>query len=96
MHQILASLAKEEPSLTCLAIDPGTVDTVAFHSALQSVRKSMPPAYVKWFENVQAGKDFLKPEEPAEAFVKLVLGAPKAKSGSFVTWNDNWINEISL
>jgi hypothetical protein len=87
MHQVISSLAKEEPSITAMAVDPGTMDTVAFHRAWNACKETMPPAYVKVFEAVQKSKHFLNPDQSAAGFVDLVLNAPKSMSGHFISWN---------
>lgn len=93
MQQVLASLAKEEPSVTCLSVDPGIVQTAAFREAFESCKKHSPPEQVKWLESVRSNKKILlEPEIPAESFVKLVLSCPKAKSGTLVVWNEPWID----
>lgn len=96
MHQIIGSLAMEEPSIGAWAIEPGVMNTEAFHSALKDINKSMPAKYTQWFDSVQKSKNFLKPEEPAESFVKLVLSDAKTKSGTAVSWSDQWIKDIKL
>ena len=95
MHQVLASLAKEEPSVTFLSVDPGIVRTEAFREAFESCKKHAPPEQVQWLQSVQSNKKILlEPEVPAESFVKLVLSCPKAKSGTLVNWNEPWISQL--
>jgi len=94
MQQVLASLAKEEPAITSLAIEPGVMRTEAFDRALKAVKTNMPAGYVKWFEQIQQGPNFLDPALPAESFVKLVLNAPSSKSGTFCSWNELWVKEL--
>lgn len=95
MNQILASLAKEEPKIVGLAVEPGVMNTEAFAAAFKELQKSMPPEYVKWFESVQKSPNFLNPEIPAEAFAKLILNAPKSKAGTFCSWNEPWIKDLA-
>ncbi len=94
MHQFFTSLAKEEPKITCFSVEPGIVDTEAFHKAYDQVKANSPAAQVKWFESIQNSKALLKPDQPAEAFVKLVLGVPKSVSGQIISWNEDWIRTL--
>lgn len=90
MHHLLASLAKEEPKITCMVVEPGIMDTETLHRVLGRVREEMPPGQAKWFESVKA----LDPSQPADAFVKLILSAPSSKSGTFCSWNEPWIAQL--
>lgn len=94
MHQIIASLALEEPDIGAWAIEPGVMDTDAFYAALTDINKSMPAKYTQFFSSVQKSKNFLKPEDPAESFVKLVLTEAKPKSGTAISWNEPWIKDL--
>lgn len=91
MHHLLASLAKEEAKVTCMAVEPGVMQTETLKRVLGRVKQEMPAGHAKWFESVKA----LDPSEPAEAFVNLILAAPSSRSGTFSAWNEPWIAQLS-
>lgn len=92
MHQVLASLAKEEPSITAMAIEPGVMNTDAYKTAMSGITKEMPKEYLKWFEGLERSGKLLDPKGPAETIAKLLVAPPKAKSGCSYSWNEPWIN----
>lgn len=95
LNSMIEVLAKEEANsgiISVMAMEPGVVDTKLFREAAEVSTESLDPDYVSWIKNVQ----LLKPEEPASSMVKLVLKAPKEKSGKYISWNEPWIKDLSL
>lgn len=93
LNSIIEILAKEEANsgiASIVAMEPGIVDTEMFREAAGMPTETLDPDYVSWIKNVQ----LLKPEEPAESMAKLILKAPKEKSGKYISWNEPWIKEL--
>ena len=94
MSQILASLAKEEPRITCLSVDPGAVDTNAFQKGYADSVERLKPEHVKWLTAIMVGKRFSPVDAVGEAYAQLVLHAPRSKSGTTCAWNEPWIKDM--
>lgn len=94
MGQILASLAKEEPRVTCLSVDPGVVNTAAFQKGYADSVERLKPEHVKWLTAIMAGKRFSPVDAVGEAYAQLALYAPRSKSGTMCTWNEPWIKDL--
>ncbi|KAL8729577.1 MAG: hypothetical protein Q9166_004657 [cf. Caloplaca sp. 2 TL-2023] len=84
MNHLNLTLAAEEPSLTCLSIRPGVVDTQMqidirdVHSALMDEKD------VTKFQTLHRQGQLVKPEQPGHVIAKLAVGARKELSGQFL------------
>lgn len=94
MNMTMALLAKEEPTITYLAVHPGMVETEAFARMLKDGKEHMQTAQHSLLMNVAQSKKLLDPKEPGEALAKLVISAPREQSGRFVNWNDPWVKQL--
>lgn len=90
VNSIAMILAKEEPEVVVLAVEPGVVDTEMFHSIQDADPKALGPGY----KEQHAKMALLKPEQPGTALAKLALAAPKEKSGAVCKWDDAWVQGL--
>jgi len=87
MNHLTLTLSVEEPDITAVAIRPGVVDT----DMQADVRRNhlvMDETDVKKFKGLHEEGKLLRPEQPGNIIARLVVGADKGLSGSFLTWND--------
>lgn len=95
MNMYIGVLAQEEPSVTFLAVAPGIVQTEMSESFFERGRPYMAAAQVAYIEGLRKEGKMLQPESVADAYAKLALSAPRARSGQFVTWNDRWVADLA-
>ncbi|KAL9037321.1 MAG: hypothetical protein Q9180_003786 [Flavoplaca navasiana] len=86
MNHLNLTLAAEEPSLTCLSIRPGVVDT-QMQSDIRNVHSSlMDEKDVAKFQTLHQEGQLLKPEQPGYVIARLALDASRQLSGRFLDW----------
>ncbi|KAL8707667.1 MAG: hypothetical protein Q9220_007329 [cf. Caloplaca sp. 1 TL-2023] len=84
MNHLNLTLAAEEPSLTCLSIRPGVVDT-QMQMDVRDVHSSlMDEKDVMKFRTLHEEGKLVKPEQSGHVIAKLAIGAPKKLSGRFL------------
>ncbi|OJJ79823.1 SDR family oxidoreductase [Aspergillus glaucus CBS 516.65] len=88
MNHLALSLGDEEPDVTTVAIRPGMVDTEMQRELREDHATSLVPHIHSKFMGVHKEGKLLKPEQPGHVMAKLVLDAPSALSGKFLSWND--------
>ena len=86
MNHLNLTLAAEEPSLTCLSIRPGVVDT-QMQSDIRNVHSSlMDEKDVARFQTLHQEGQLLKPEQPGHVIARLALNASRQLSGRFLEY----------
>ncbi|KAL8889795.1 MAG: hypothetical protein Q9215_002983 [Flavoplaca cf. flavocitrina] len=86
MNHLNLTLAAEEPSLTCLSIRPGVVDT-QMQSDIRNVHSSlMDEKDVAKFQTLHQEGQLLKPEQPGHVIARLALNASRQLSGRFLEY----------
>ena len=90
-NHLAKTLAKEELSITTLAIRPGMVDTQMQTNIRERYLHNMDKDdQVKFTDAYKEGK-LLRPEQPGHVMAKLAVDvnlAKKGLSGSFLSWSD--------
>ncbi|KAB8338982.1 hypothetical protein FH972_021921 [Carpinus fangiana] len=88
LNHLALTLANEEADITTVSIRPGMVDT-QMQVTLRDVHHSvMNKDDVAKFSEAKTSGKLLKPNQPGNVIARLVIGAPKALSGSFLSWDD--------
>jgi NAD(P)-dependent dehydrogenase (short-subunit alcohol dehydrogenase family) len=90
MNSIISVLAKEEPDIVALSIAPGIVETDMMHSFRDLAKPFMNSAQINQMLSMPAAR----PQNIAEYYAKLVLAAPKGKSGVFANISESWIKQL--
>lgn len=88
MNHLALTLGAEEPDLTTVSIRPGMVDTEMQRELREDHITNLEPDVYGKFSTVYKEGKLLKPEQPGHVIAKLVLDAPHALSGRFLSWND--------
>lgn len=94
-NMFIKILAKEEPMITLLAVHPGIVATEAMKKAIEGGKDAMHKAQYEILERMMNEGKVVPVEQCAKSIGKLILNAPKSKSGEFVQWNEEWIGKLS-
>lgn len=84
MNHLNLTLAAEEPSLTCVSIRPGAVDTQMQMDIRDKHSELMDEKDVSKFHSLHQQGKLVKPEQPGHVIAKLAVGAPKDLSGQFL------------
>ncbi|KAL9031303.1 MAG: hypothetical protein Q9196_000659 [Gyalolechia fulgens] len=84
MNHLNLTLAAEEPSVTCVAIRPGVVDTQMQLDIREMHSELMDEKDVLKFHNLHQQGKLIKPERPGHVIAKLAICAPKELSGKFL------------
>lgn len=92
--QFCACLAIEEPSVCCVSVRPGVVDTDMQAVIREQGKESMPEHEYEKFVKLKQESKLVDPQMPAEAIAALALFAPKSMSGQFVSYDDSVIKQL--
>lgn len=90
IQTLFKCLSMEEPSITCVCVRPGIVDTQMVHEAHAKAAEVMGDQGKQWLDNLRNSNGLLSAEVPGEAISKLVLEAPSKLSGKCISFNDKW------
>ncbi|KAJ5916053.1 short-chain dehydrogenase [Penicillium tannophilum] len=88
MNHLAMSLGEEEPDVTSVSIQPGLVDTEMQREIREDLATTLDPQFHAIFTTVHKEGELLKPEQPGHVIAKLVIDAPNALTGKFLSWND--------
>jgi NAD(P)-dependent dehydrogenase (short-subunit alcohol dehydrogenase family) len=88
LNQFNRVLAKEEPSITAVAVRPGVVDTAMQDVIRRDGATGMPREDHGRFVKMHKQGDLLPPEKPGRAIALLALHAPPDWNGRFLSWDD--------
>jgi len=89
-------LAKEEPEITVISFDPGTVDT-AMHSFIRAEgQPAMLPADYAMFVGLHEQGHLRPPEDPGRALAHVALRAPREWSGAVMAWDDPRVQSLMV
>ena len=94
LNMLTRVLAKEEPSLTVLAVKPGVVDTEMQATVRSAGKKSMPEESHAYFVNLFEKGKLLPPDAPGRVLAGLALKAPHEWSGECLLWNDEKVKTL--
>lgn len=94
-NMFIKILAKEEPGITALAVHPGIVATDTMKRTIENGKSSMNKAQYEILEKMMEQGKMTPIEKCSEAIGKLILNAPRSKSGEFVQWDEEWIKELA-
>jgi NAD(P)-dependent dehydrogenase (short-subunit alcohol dehydrogenase family) len=86
INHLVTTLEVEEPDITSVAIRPGTVDTEMQREIREKHNLVMDPQDATKFANLKKDGKLLQPEQPGNVIARLVLDAPKALSGRFMSY----------
>ncbi|KAL8672337.1 MAG: hypothetical protein Q9168_003190 [Polycauliona sp. 1 TL-2023] len=84
MNHLNLTLAAEEPSLTCLSIRPGVVDTQMQNDVRNIHSALMDEKDVAKFQTLHRQGQLVKPEQPGHVIAKLAVSASKQLRGQFL------------
>jgi NAD(P)-dependent dehydrogenase (short-subunit alcohol dehydrogenase family) len=87
--------AAEEPDLVVVALRPGVVDTAMQEALREAGPESMPPEQAETYRRLQQEGALVPPRLPARSAAWLALGAPKALSGRFLSYDDPEVAEAA-
>ncbi|EAS29716.1 short chain dehydrogenase/reductase [Coccidioides immitis RS] len=93
MNHFNATLAKEEPEVTCIAIRPGMVDTQMQEELRSEHIDVLGPNDGQRFITAHKEGKLLPPEKPGHVIAKLAVSAPRELSGQFLTWNSEELKD---
>jgi len=85
MNHLALTLGDEEQDVTSVSIRPGMVDTEMQRELREDHATNLEPQVHSKFTTVHKEGRLLKPEQPGHVIAKLVLDAPKALSGRFLS-----------
>lgn len=86
LNHLAITVNAEEPSITAVAIRPGTVDTDMQKTIRETHSSRMDEKDVTKFTNLHLNGGLLNPEQPGHVMAKLVLDAPKELGGKFLRY----------
>ncbi|KAF9818305.1 hypothetical protein IEO21_02820 [Rhodonia placenta] len=86
MNSLCRTLAEEEPSVTCVAMRPGTVDT-QMQTQLRAGANTLEDKVHKMFIGLHEDKKLIKPEQSGYVIAALAVKAPSSMSGKFVSYD---------
>ena len=81
-------LDAEEPSITCLAVRPGVIDTDMQTTIRREDAGTMPPSQFAYFRDIKAQGLLEPPHVPARSIAWLALYAPRKFSGLCLDYDD--------
>lgn len=84
MNHLNLTLAAEEPSVICMSIKPGVVDTQMQQDIRDIHSKSMDDKDIAKFRTLHEEGNLVRPEQPGQVIGKLAVNAPKELSGKFL------------
>ncbi|KAL8948766.1 MAG: hypothetical protein Q9222_005077 [Ikaeria aurantiellina] len=84
MNHLNLTLAAEEPSLTCMSIRPGVVDTQMQRDVRDIHSSSMDEKDNMKFKSLHEEGKLVRPEQSGHVIAKLAISAPKSLSGQFL------------
>ncbi len=96
LNQFTSVLAEEEPSLTCVAVRPGVVDTDMQALIRRQGPKAMPSDQLAYYLNLKSEGQLEPPFVPARSIAWLALYAPNDWSGEFMNYDETRISEPAL
>lgn len=85
MNHLAMSLGEEEPDVTSVSIQPGLVDTEMQREIREDLATTLDPQFHAIFTIVHKEGELLKPEQPGHVIAKLVIDAPNALTGKFLS-----------
>ena len=91
INHLAKTVAKEEPSITTIAVRPGMVDTQMQADIREKYLSNMDQDDAEKFTGAHKNGKLLPPQRPAHVIAMLALDsrpAVKEFSGSFLQWND--------
>lgn len=88
LNHLASTLGEEEPDVTTISIRPGVVDTEMQREIRELHNTTMSEKDAAKFASLKKDGGLLTPEQPGHVIAKLAVGADKALSGKFLTWND--------
>ncbi len=88
LNQLNSVLAKEEPTIACIAVRPGVVDTAMQAKIRNEGIGLMPPDEIDFYLSLKEKSALEPPEIPARSIAWMVLAAPKSFSGRFMSYDD--------
>lgn len=94
LNQVTATLAREEPEITALAVDPGVMDTEMQAVIRAQGQGKMIDAEYRRFASLFERSELGSPEQPARSVAVLALHAPREWTGEFVTWNEDRVMDL--
>ena len=91
MFMSIMAAEEKDKGVTIMSVEPGIVET-----GLSTEFKETGGAK-SFLSNDQ--RDFIKanmkkPEDVAGAYAKLIMAAPKDKSGAYISWHEPWIAQL--
>ena len=89
LNHLVLTLSVEEPSVTTVAIRPGTVDTEMQREIRELHLEAMDEHDAKKFSSLKSEGTLLRPDQPGNVIAELVLDASRELSGKFLSWNDD-------
>jgi NAD(P)-dependent dehydrogenase (short-subunit alcohol dehydrogenase family) len=94
LNLLTMTLAKEEPTITTIAVRPGVVDTEMQRQIREEGQGGMEAASHQNFMSLYEGGELLEPEVPGEVLALLALHAPREWSGRFLSWDDEEVARL--
>lgn len=89
-------LAVEEPSVTCVAVRPGVVDTAMQEALRRDGPRFMPAEQAAFYLSLKKEGRLEPPLVPARSVAWLALHAPREFSGKFVNYDDATLQAAAL
>lgn len=89
MNHLAQTIANEEEDVISIAIRPGVVDTEMQQEIREKHHDAMYPSDRARFAELKKTGGLLRPEQPGNVMARLVLSAPKALNGRFLSWNSD-------
>lgn len=84
---LTATIAAEEPDITCVSLRPGVIDT-AMQGAIREHKHKMPGELAEYFQGLKDKSELEPPSVPGRVAAWLALEAPRELSGQLVDYAD--------
>ncbi|EJD45372.1 NAD(P)-binding protein [Auricularia subglabra TFB-10046 SS5] len=89
LNSLNRTLAVEQPGKVCVAVHPGSVNTVMRNEFLSKAKPYGSESELRGGEDI-----VIEPEDPGRAIASLALRAPRDLSGRYIRWDDPVLSRL--
>jgi len=94
VNHLVMTLGTEEPLISCIAVEPGVVDTEMQRQLREVYASALDEKDVEFFKMLHEKGRLIEPAEPARIIGLLVLRCPEILRGQCVKWDDEELKNV--